>query len=111
MTRFRCGCVTARFYQFFCGDAATVDRVFDYVLRRKIIAQVLPVGIMNRDEDGNPTPEAPRVLSDTSFGATVFVSHRPTLISASRLQALINKGYRRITSMRRMKDFNSLYEL
>lgn len=88
----------------------TVSRVFQYIMDRKIIAQVLPVGIMNRDEDGNPTPEADRVLSDTSFGATVFVSHRPTQMTATQLQTMINRGYDRITSLKRIRDFRTRYE-
>jgi len=89
----------------------TVQAVFDYIIARKIIAQVLPVGLMARDADGEPTSDAPRIFSDTSFGATVFVSHRPAQIAPDRLQELINKGTARITSLRRLRDFSTRYEL
>lgn len=87
-----------------------VTRISEYICDRGLIAQILPVGIMNRDEFGEPTPEAAQVLSDTSFGATVFVSHRPKLISAPRLQELINTGWQRISSLRRLPQMHTRYE-
>ena len=88
----------------------SVRAVFSYIHRRRLIAQVLPVGIMNRDEQGNPTPEADRVLSDTSFGATVFVSHRPHHLSAADLQREINAGYDAMTSLSRLPGLPTAYE-
>ena len=95
---------------FDTDEEADVVRGFEYICERGLIAQVLPVGIMNRDEFGEPTPDADRVLSDTSFGATVFVSHRPRLISAVRLQQLINAGWKRISSLFRLTRMHTRYE-
>ncbi len=95
---------------FDTDDEQTVNDVFRYIYDRRLMAQVLPVGLMCRDEDGNPTLEASRILSETSFGATVFVSHRPSRMSASRLQTLINHGYERISSLRRLAHFQTAYE-
>jgi anaerobic magnesium-protoporphyrin IX monomethyl ester cyclase len=89
---------------------ASIHHLFDYIVEKKLIAQVLPVGIMNRDTDGNPTADAHRVLSDTSFGATVFVSHLPATMPPDRLQSAINRGYSHITSLRRLKDLPTSYE-
>ncbi|HNV72528.1 MAG TPA: radical SAM protein, partial [Candidatus Ozemobacteraceae bacterium] len=95
---------------FDSDDELTVRDVFQYIYDRRLMAQVLPVGLMSRDEDGNPTPDAGRILSETSFGATVFVSHRPARLSASQLQMLINRGYQRISSLRRLGHFSTAYE-
>ncbi|HEY9072121.1 MAG TPA: radical SAM protein [Candidatus Ozemobacteraceae bacterium] len=88
----------------------TVRSVFSYIRKQGIIAQVLPVGLMSRDPFGRPTPEAPRVLSDTSFGATVFVSHLPRTMPAWRLQELINSGHDTIMTIGRMGRFSTSYE-
>ncbi|MBF0410137.1 MAG: hypothetical protein HQM10_22525 [Candidatus Riflebacteria bacterium] len=88
----------------------SVSGIFDYIIDKKLIAQVLPVGIMNRDENGNSTEDAGRVLSDTSFGATVFVSHRPSLMKPSQLQAAINAGYHRIAALSRIPRMLTTYE-
>lgn len=95
---------------FDTDEEQTVHDVFRYIHDRRLMAQVLPVGLMSREEDGNPTPDAPRIFSDTSFGATIFVSHRPGRIRASRLQTLINAGYQRMASLRRLTHFSTAYE-
>lgn len=88
----------------------TVQNVFAFIREKRLIAQVLPVGLMSRDPFGRTTPEAPRSLSDTSFGATVFVSHLPARMHAWRLQQLINTGHDTITSLRRLPQFGTAYE-
>jgi hypothetical protein len=88
----------------------TVRSIFDFIIRQRLVAQVLPVGIMNRNDDGSPTRDATRVLSDTNYGATVFVSHLPTRIRAHHLQMLINQGHDRMTSWRRLPQLSTPYE-
>ncbi|MBF0544650.1 MAG: hypothetical protein HQM08_09460 [Candidatus Riflebacteria bacterium] len=88
----------------------SVNSIFDYIMEKNLIAQVLPMGLMNRDEFGNPTPDAERILSDISFGATIFVSHIPKLMKPSKLQEIINRGYKRITSLKRISRFQTNYE-
>ena len=95
---------------FDTDNEAIVRATYDYIVDRKMISQVLPVGIINRYAQGQPTPEAHRILSDISYGATVFVSHRPEQMKASRLQQLINSGYSRISSLRRLSHFQTAYE-
>lgn len=66
-------------------DEAAVRGIFEFIEREGIAAQVLPMGVTDE-----------RTLDPFSFGATLFVSHRPARMSPARLQELLIDGCDRI---------------
>lgn len=83
-------------------DETSVRSTFDFILEQRLVAQVLPMGIMPWDSNGKPSPLRDRVLDPFSFGASMKVSHRPLRMTPESLQGELNSGYRRIYSWSRL---------
>ncbi len=74
----------------------SIKELFDFILEKRLIAQVLPVGVMDDTS-----------LDPYSFGATIKVSHRPANMTPLKLQELLIEGYDRIYSFKRILSLKS----
>lgn len=77
----------------------SIKKTFDFIIEHKLIAQLLPLGVMDST-----------TLDPFSFGATIFVSHKPAFTTPYALQKELNKGYERIFSLKRIPGMNSFKE-
>jgi radical SAM superfamily enzyme YgiQ (UPF0313 family) len=77
----------------------TVDEIFSFILEYQLVAQVLPMGVMDE-----------RTLDPYSFGATIFVSHRPKQMSPVQLQKRLLSGYQKIFAPTRFLTMKTLRE-
>lgn len=76
---------------FDTDDEEGVRGIFDFIMKKRLVAQVLPLGVME-----NPGGPCARTLDPYSFGATIFVSHRPALMGPAKLQRILIDGFERI---------------
>lgn len=87
-----------------------VRDIFDFISAHKLVAQVLPVGVLETDTDGVRVEGASKTLDPYSFGAAMKVSHIPRAMSPHKLQALLIEGYDRIYSFKRAAGLLSARE-
>ncbi|PKK90310.1 MAG: hypothetical protein CVV64_10105 [Candidatus Wallbacteria bacterium HGW-Wallbacteria-1] len=97
----------------------TIISVFDFIIKNRMVAQVLPMGIMSPEMAGC-TIQSPSIrwtdsrmksLDPFSFGASMKVSHRHPLISPPELQKMLIAGYDRIYSWKRVFTMSSAREM
>ncbi len=79
----------------------TVNSIFDFILKHRLVAQVLPLGVMKRGANGEPVTDGRETLDPYSFGASIKVSHIPLLIKPFQLQQTLIDGYDKIYSFKR----------
>ncbi|HBC75666.1 MAG TPA: hypothetical protein DC017_12610 [Candidatus Wallbacteria bacterium] len=84
--------------------------IFDFISAHKLVAQVLPVGVVEVDPDGVAVEGVAKTLDSYSFGAAMKVSHVPRAMSPHELQAVLIEGYDRIYSFKRAAGLLSARE-
>jgi len=89
---------------------AVVRSVFDFVVEKRLVGQVLPVGITSAGTAATGTDSSMPSLDPYSFGATVFVSHRHPTMAPADLQRLLNEGYERIFALGRVWQVPTINE-
>lgn len=88
----------------------TVRDIFEFISAHKLVAQVLPVGVLEADADGVTVEGASKTLDPYSFGAAMKVSHIPSAMSPHKLQSILIEGYDRIYSFKRAAELLSARE-
>jgi len=85
-------------------DLGTVEQIADFVLRHRLIGQLLPYHVFDRDPVAGTFRVDPstRVLDPFAFGGTVFVSNAQPAFKPSELQRALLAAYRRIFSAKRL---------
>jgi radical SAM superfamily enzyme YgiQ (UPF0313 family) len=76
---------------FETDTCSCVNDIFNFIVEQKLIAQVLPMGVMDHS-----------TLDPYSFGASMKVSLKPAFTSPCNLQKLLINGYNRIYSLKRL---------
>ncbi len=87
-----------------------VRAIFDFIYDHKLVAQVLPVGVLETGADGAAVEGASKTLDPYSFGAAMKVSHVPRAMTPDKLQAVLIEGYDRIYSFKRAAGLLSARE-
>jgi len=95
---------------FDTDTADSVRNTFDFIIEHKLVAQVLPMGVMEIDQDGKKIAGSFATLDPYSFGATIFVSHKPARMKPYELQLALIEGYDKIYSKKRIFSFLTMRE-
>ena len=93
-------------------DTSDVIRaVFDFILEKRLVAQVLPIGITDVGPVGVGTESPLESLDPYSFGATIFVSSQHPQMATTELQSLLVEGYDRLFSFSRIPRMRTWKEM